>query len=418
MIYRITVRHRVTHLCRQLALVALLGLTLAQGPAISRADESDATPIVLETPPAATEPTETPTPDATVVPEPTATEIPPTGESEPSPQPSPTATDAAPDESLEAAETPAATVEPGALRYAPHAHPSCQPAPGLSEEVALGGSIDYSCELVVDLAGERIDPAAVYVDWRMAVTPGDGWQVQLLAPPEQNEATPRWSDHSGDPIELRGRTRLETEDAPDASGSFDTTWKVTVGLRLWRSGCGAGDVPARVAVETVAGVDDPATATVDQLMPQPDPFELRPELLPTPEPTLSFGGSLDFGEIPIDALGVQQPPAPQTLTITVGELDKSCGDWSLAMLAEMPDGENERIDTPSLHIVAIDDVAVPGDGCALQDGCNVAIVSTGATDATSVTFTLSISLQLPKGIPAAQFTSTLTATLTDAAASE
>lgn len=385
-----------------LTLVAIVALLVsALGPALAMAQDDPGTPVIDITPESSDERSDdgsandtdaNPPVDQTVV----------TPESDPRPTTEPTveaepAVDGesvAVNESAEPTPTAAAVPPVPALSYAPAAEPECRPAPGQPSAVPLGGFIDYDCEMTVELAGERLDPAAVRIAWRVEATTREGWQARLRPPATEQNPEPRWTDPAK-PAEFRHESAIGDLTAQDGDG-FAATERLAFGVRLHRTGCGDEAAPLALAVAVDAAAPGLDGVEIVALAPRPEPLWLVPALAPVAEPALAVSGSLNFGEIPVDALGVREEPAPQTLRVTVSGLDRACGTWELGLTATAPDGDADAEPAAaSLVLVSIDDEPIADGGCALDGGCRVATLDTGASSAPAVTFTLSIALILP-----------------------
>lgn len=326
-----------------------------------------------------------------------------------------TPADVQPASSEQTEETPAETPPPSpSLTYAPADHPNCKTADQQPETVAHGANLDYDCSFKVTLSGDHLAPSAVQLDWTVLAGVESGWAIQFLPPASQPEQPRAWTAESSDTPGFQFRSGIVDDTLADASDPFQTSQKLTFGVRVHRAVCETDPQPIALDVAVSASLPGLDGATVEELAPQTEPYKLAPILAPIPEPTLSFGGSLNFGDVAVDAFGVQQAPAPQSITVTVSGLDQACGDWNLQLKAKKLGGEDGSvISAKSLNLVSIDDNPTPDGGCALNRGCEIAVVTAGPDVAPAVTYTLGVSLVLPDQPHATTFNSKLTATLAE-----
>ncbi|MGH2558949.1 MAG: hypothetical protein ACRDJH_07785 [Thermomicrobiales bacterium] len=321
-----------------------------------------------------------------------------------------------PDETAAAPPAAAAPVAPDpVLNYALAGQPDCRPAGEQPEIVAHGGYLDYDCTVAVQLSGAHLAPAAVQLDWTVAASVDGGWSAQLLPPVLDPNAPSDWTAEGGALAEFAHQGGIGDGATIDPVDTFETTTTLTFGLRAHRVACGTEAQPVTVDVAVAASLPGYETATIQDAGIEPEPYQLNPELAPIPEPSIAFGGSLNFGEVQVDATGVLEPPAPQTIDVTVSGLDQACGDWAVGLnTTTLGSADGSAIAASTLNLVSIDDEALAGGGCPLEDGCEVALLNAGAEAAPATTFTLGVSLVLPDQPRATTFNSTLTATLAEA----
>jgi hypothetical protein len=203
--------------------------------------------------------------------------------------------------------------------------------------------------------------------------------------------------------------------APQVAESLETSAKLTFKLRVYRVACGTEEQTVTLKVAAAASLPGIDGATVEAGAPNPQPLTLTPALAPIPDPSVTFSGSLDFGDVAVDAAGVKSPPKPQTITVKVSGLDQACGSWQLGLKATSLDGaHNATIDASNLHVSSIDDHPIADGDCPLDGGCSIAVVPAGPSAAPTATFNLGVSLVLPDQPRATTFNATLTASLTEA----
>lgn len=409
------------------AALALLAGVVGTGPGrASRVLADDATPAALAEPAAADEgpaPPEEPVIDDEPAPEPSdvLTEETETPEALPveaeTPEPEDEGADADPT-TAEPAATPSPETAPTVeapptpdLSYTPAERPDCVPAAGQAEIVAHGAFLDYDCAYEGQLTGGNIAPAAVQLDWTVTAAVDGGWAVQLRPPVVDPTAPPPWTAAESGAAELTHRSGIGGA-AGETLDTFDETAALAFGLRVHRVACSVDTQTVTLNAAVVASLPGHAEAAVAATAPQPEPFTLTPALAPIPEPTLSFGGALDFGSVPVDAMGVQEAPAPQTITVTIEGLDRACGAWALGLSSTALGGEDgSTMAASTLILTSIDDEALAGGECPLDGGCAIATVAAGPDAAAAVTYTLGVSLVLPVQPRATTFNATLSATL-------
>ncbi|MGH2534973.1 MAG: hypothetical protein ACRDJW_22155 [Thermomicrobiales bacterium] len=306
------------------------------------------------------------------------------------------------------------TIAPS-LTYALAGQPRCLLADGQPAIVAHGGFLDYDCAADVHLSGAHLAPAAVQLDWTVAAGVDGGWSVQLLPPAVDPNMPPNWTVAGSAIAEFAHRGGIGAGASTDALDAFETTATLTFGVRAHRVICGTEARPLAVEVAVAALLPGLDAATIADAGIAPEPYTLRPELAPIPEPSIAFGGALDFGEVRVDATGVLAPPTPQTIDVTVSGLDQACGEWTVRLDTTTLGGDDgSTIAASTLHLVSINDDALAEGGCPLEGGCEIAVLRAGAASAPATTFTLGVSLVLPDQPRATTFNSTLTATLADA----
>lgn len=303
---------------------------------------------------------------------------------------------------------PTPSPEPrGILRYSPSENLDCKQTDDVAEPVTSGGFVDFSCAFGVALSGEHLNSAKISLLWSINTAISTGWSVQFLDPNAVTDADPTWSEESVE----RGGFDFSTT-VPNVPDELNDTQSIQFGLRLHRARCETA-LPQiefnAVVTPKISGVD----ATIIPPSSVTAPLVIAPELAPIPEPTLTFGGSLDFGTVEIDAFGVRKSPAPQNLTVTISDLDRACGIWTLELdSGSLTDVTNDPLTSASLNLVAIDGTETPEGSCDLTEGCVIASVESGPDVEPTKTFVLSLALHLPEQISASTFNSTLSASLT------
>jgi hypothetical protein len=417
--------HRLLALVVVLALVASAFVSAGLGAGVARADETDEgavkttaveTPVADEAAEVAAPPVETETgeigdattesPEASdpIIAEADAPADP--SMDEPVPEPAP---GAAPIQETAVVEPPAS---PATLDYAPAAHPECVPSDEQEPVIAHGGFLDYDCAVAADLSGTQLPPSAVQIDWSVTASVAGGWAVQLRPPPAHPDLAPEWTPADADAATFTHVSGLADNELGDTLAPFSATESLDFGLRVHRATCGVEAQPVTLHITLqpfLAGLDN---AVIPETAGQPQPITVSPELAPIPEPSLAISGSLDFGEVAVDAFGVRRQPAPRTLTVVVDGLDQACGTWRVDLQATaLGSADGVTVAESGLSVVSIDDEPLADGVCPLDGGCTVAIVEAGPEVDSSVTYTLGVSLVLPDQARAATFRSTLTARL-------
>jgi hypothetical protein len=131
-----------------------------------------------------------------------------------------------------------------------------------------------------------------------------------------------------------------------------------------------------------------------------------------PEPTLSFTGSLDFGEIIPSSEG-DASEAHGSIVLDVAGLAASCSSWDVTISGgSLSSDTGDVIPGGNLQLVAVNGVPLPGGPCAVTAGCLVATFppESGAGDSTSVT--LSFLLTIPPTTTSGTFLSGISAEAT------
>jgi len=312
---------------------------------------------------------------------------------------------------------PSPTIQPVPLvRYTPAQQPVCKTTNGLPENIASGGFLDYDCQFDLHLSAANLDAAEIELDWTVRAAPG-GWTVQLKPPATDAVPLPEWTDLTMTPDLLRYTSRI-TGSAGVAVEERDET--LQFGLRLHRPACAMEIMPIGLGVAVKASVPALPATQISQIDPLPlaEPFQLKTVLAPVPEPILAFSGSLNFGDVAVDAFGVRNQPAPQSITVVVSNLDQACGTWELGLQSTSLGGEDgSTAPSETLLLASVNETLIASEVCPLQAGCVIALVSAGPGANPEATYTLGISLVLPDQLRATTFNSTLTATMTEAAPS-
>lgn len=357
----------------------------------------------VDTPTAAA--TETPTETAVPADSPAATDAPATDV----PTDTPTA---------EATDSPTATPapEPPALTATSALDPVCALAKGQPDAVASGGFADYECSYELALAGDRLAPSWISIDWSVSAKIDGGWTVQLRS------ATPNaeWSPAGASMAALQ-RTAARFPDAStDLQDGFHAvaTWRFEV--RLTRTACDLAPAALTLTPAAAASLpshDDAAVANHSARTDADPLFSLKPALAPIPAPSIALTGSLDFGTIGLTASGPKTTPKPKVLTLTVTGLDQACGVWNLTMVATTIDAATGQATArPTLNLVAIDGRALDG-GVPLDGAAPVLTVQAGPDAAATATHHLSIALVLPDQPALAAYQTSLRVSLDAAAGS-
>lgn len=313
---------------------------------------------------------------------------------------------------------------PPVLSYTPAEQPGCVPTQGQPELIAHGAFLDYNCTFALSFTSEHLAAADIQLDWTVQAAVDGGWAVQLLPPPTDAEVETEWTQAQPVTQFTYGGDVWEAP-SDEIAESLDATSELAFGLRVQRAVCGVDVQSVRLDLGVNASLPNLATGTVEQLGSQPQTFQLTPELVPIPEPTVAFIGALDFGEVGVTTEGPVSPLAPGQSVLTVTGLDQACGDYRLtvsstpfsgvgdAQPSETPMGETGNTDPSqvTLALASIDDVALPDGNCAFADGCDIAVVSAGPDAEPVATFTLGVSLVLPDQPRAAVFNASLAASL-------
>jgi hypothetical protein len=357
------------------------------------------------------------TPTAEPATEPAAATLTPTVEPTPTATPTPSVIPteiSEPEAATTVTAQPEATPEmtPAALGYALAPESKCKPAPEQAEEVASGGFVDYDCTMDVQLSGKHLDPAEVRLNWRVEAVVENGWQVQLLPPAVDPNVEPQWTEITTEPAKFRHESEVGDPTTQD-DGSFTATEKLSFGLRLHRSGCGAVADPVKLKVTAKAETPHLDDVAIERLSPKPEPFLLNPPRAAVPDPVIAFGGALDFGTVEVTAGGPTGSERNRTVSLTITGLDLACGDWIVTVSAQtLGSSDGSRISASYLTLTGIDGQALPDGGCDLDLGCDIAVLHAPATDAATATYTLDITLALPEQPQMGAFGSTLSAWMT------
>ena len=373
--------------------------------------------VVAEEPPTIVE-----EPTATFVDEPTEPVV------EETPTPIPTASETAefaadaspadpapPDVSPTETPDPTPTEQPEptpTLRYRTVSQPRCDLVEGAEAAVGHGGFIEYRCSLPVRLNGEHLAPGAVQLDWTVSALAEGAWTVQL-SPPPPPDTERQWTEPSAI-VELQHQTSLAGDETESPLESFGTDETVVFGLRVHRATCDLDSQPTTVTIGVRPSVPGLDTAQIEATSTPPEPLVILPALAPIPAPSLSFSGSLDFGEVPVDAFGVREEPEPATIVLTVDGLDQTCGAWEVDLEATALGGEDGlELAESGLRLAAINETPLEEGGCPLDGGCTVARIEGGPAAEPTATYTLDVSLALTDLPRAETFQSTLTAAVTE-----
>jgi hypothetical protein len=196
---------------------------------------------------------------------------------------------------------------------------------------------------------------------------------------------------------------------------IDWTQRLLFDVRVIRAACVMTTPVIELSVDVAVSA---ANAIVERIEPGPtsERFKLTPVLLALDEPDLAFSGSLNFGEVAIDAFGVVEEPAPQILTVTISNLDNVCGEWNLSVGALAPTGSPGQRETAiELSLLGVDEHTVDGGACQLTAECFVGRVSAKPGGPSERTFALTIAVSVPSEVTAETLSLTLYASLSESA---
>lgn len=300
------------------------------------------------------------------------------------------------------------------LTYAVAAQSACELAPGQPGVIASGGSIDYLCTDSVSLTGASIVPASVSIAWSPWASVAGGWSVQMLPPVNPGEPEPTWTDPGlGEAwFELQQVNPIGAGTEPVA---IDQVATIQYRLRVTRATCATD--PQTIALDrsiSVGSTDPAAIITANPVA--TEPRYLTPELAPIPEPSVAFDGPLAFGEIAVTADGLETSTAPGAVSMTISNLDQSCGAWTLNLAATPLSGsDGAPLDGSQLVAVSVNGEALP-QPCDLTAGCDLASLPTGLDATATQTITIGVELRLPEQPDIGSFDTSLTAALHPAAA--
>jgi hypothetical protein len=387
-------------------LVLLLVVTMVPLPGIVRGQEGTpaaelpAAPAEVQAVP--TDPPPPPTAIPTLPPSlptaipPTAlppTEVPPTAV----PTPEPTATTA-----------PTPTPEPS-ITYQAAPQPICELAPDEPTTVAHGDSIDYLCTYSVATTSSDVAPSSITATWSLDATVGGGWTVAML-PPVNDPAleTPEWTVPRAETS--FDFTQLEPVGVSDELTALDATARITFRVRIQRAVCST--VAVDVRLDHRVTVASPGATIVERETAGTQPRIITPSLEPIPEPSIAFDGPLTFGDVGVDASGVQDRVRSGFVSLTVSGLDDACGSYSLNVGASpMTDASGEVLDGAQMMLTSVNDQPVTGETCDLFAGCD-AIVLVAAPDALPTqTVRLGVELRMPEHLGVGSWGTSLSASL-------
>ncbi len=378
-------------------LIAVLICTSLAHPAIGQSSD-DATPGVTDV---AADPG-----DATLVDaEPAAIDL--ADEPEPVAPESPVTEETTAPPPDEAPEEPADQPEPEpeqnapvllpALAYFPEPQPVCVPSNSLPETIPSGGSLAYDCLAGVSIRASDLDPAAIVVTWRITASTAGDWIVALRPAPAHDHPDPQWTSETTEPALLTLDVSLNgIAPAP----TIETFHQVAFQLQMTRPACALDLATALLSAEPSVLTPTAADTVIERVDQDADiaPLQIAPAPAPVATPAITVDGTLDFGDVAIDATGVTEPPAPQAITVTITQLNEACGEWTLILFAPTPTHEDDSEPTApiaGLMVVSVDTAALPDGGCALEKGCAVTTIATGPDAPERITVTLGIALVLP-----------------------
>jgi hypothetical protein len=306
--------------------------------------------------------------------------------------------------------TPTPTVEP-ALTYSLVEQPRCELAVDQPSSIASGGSLDYTCIDTVSISGTDIIPANVEVTWTTRALVEGGWSVQLLPPKNDANDVVEWTPGNLAETRFRFDQRDPAGTGTDA-GNVELKTEITYRLRVTRAACAVEHETIWVTHDVSVTSPD-AAAKLDPPLTSPrEPLRIKPELKPIPEPSVSFDGGLNFGEVGITASGLAETTRTGTLDVAVSNLDQACGDWSVAASATTLTSEDgSPLEGSSLVVVAVDGVPLTNGSCDLSTGCALATFAASPSAQTSQTITLTVELRMPEHASIGAFHTTLDAVL-------
>lgn len=305
-------------------------------------------------------------------------------------------------------------IEPPAaptLTYIPGSQPHCAPSAGQPALLEHAAYMDFECRFTLSLAGERLAPADVQLEWTIQAAVDGGWNVQLMPPPAHESDVPAWTDPS--PITGFGQTRsIWPSPSTEVVEQLDASSELVFGLRIHRAVCSEESQSVQLDIAVYPSVPAISEAQIEQLGPQPVTFQLAPSLASIPEPTVSFAGPLDFGQVRVNSQGLVSEPAPARSVLTVDGLDRTCGEYRLVLSSSaFADPSSGEFPDVGLRLVSVDDLELPEGTCDIAQGCDIAILAAGPAAEPSLTLTLGISLTLSNQPRAAVLGAALTAEL-------
>lgn len=322
----------------------------------------------------------------TAVPTALPTDVPPTVV--PTPTPSPTPTQVSP--------TAVPTAPPlPVISYTVAAMPECSLATGQPRGVAHGQSIDYACTQSMTVSGSDVTPAAISATWDIRVDVGSGWSVSLL-PPVNNPGveSPQWTTAGAS-------SAFSFKQAhPLGSGaqqkSVDTSVTIGFRLRIQRAVCSEKAQPVQIT-HAVSLADVTPGSTVNRVPENTLPATVIPALQPIPQPSVTFDGPLDFGEVGANSSGPLQSSRSGSISLTVANLNAACGTWTLSVNAStLVNVDGQTLQGSQLMLVSVNSEPIPGDACDLEAGCDVVALQAGPTAASSQTVVLGVDLRMPE----------------------
>jgi hypothetical protein len=384
-------------------LVPVQGVAQGDGtPAVETTNSSETVqvePAPTDSPPP---PTAVPTLQPTAIP----TEIPPTAVL-PTEEPAPTATmPPTPEPTATTAPTP--TPVPS-ISYEAAAQPVCELAPDEPASVAHGNSIDYLCTYSVAVTGSNIGPSSITATWSLDASVGGGWTVAML-PPVRDPAleTPEWTVAGAETsFEFAELDPVGVSDEPVA---INATAMVSFRLRIQRAVCSTEAVEVRLDHRVT--IASPGATIVERENAETQPRIITPSLQPIPDPSIAFDGPLTFGDVSVDASGVQHPVRSGSVSLTVSGLDDACGTYTLYVGASpMTDENGNVLDGAQMMLVSVNDQPVTGETCDLFAGCDAAVLEAGPNSLSTQSVRLGVELRMPEHPGVGSYGTSLSASL-------
>jgi hypothetical protein len=377
-------------------LVPVQGVAQGDGTPSAEATTSSETvqvePAPSDPPPPPTAVPTLPPPPPTAIP-PTAipTEIPPTAVP-PTEAPAPTAT-TPPTPEPTATTAPTPTPVPS-ITYEASAQPVCELAPDEPGSVAHGNSIDYLCTYSVAITGSDVVPSAITATWSLDASVGGGWTVAML-PPVNDPAleTPEWTVAGAETS--FDFTQLNPVGASDEQTAIDANAKISFRVRIERAVCSTEAVDVRLGHRV--SVASLGATIVERENAETQPRIITPSSQPIPDPSIAFDGPLIFGDVGVDASGVQHPVRPGSVSLTVSGLDDACGTYALDVDASpMTDASGDVLDGAQMMLVSVNDQPVTGETCDLFAGCDAIVLVAGPDAVPTQTVRLGVELRMPE----------------------
>jgi hypothetical protein len=294
------------------------------------------------------------------------------------------------------------------LTYSLRSDIDCDILPDQPSKVVSGGTLDLECSASVELNGNDIVPDGITIIWQVDLSIGAGWQLQVLAPVNPGERA-EWS-----PPQPDSAIFTFTQRQPAGAGSdpavIDTSTGIAFHVRLLRPNCSFDDpellITRQVSVQSTDTEVDPIETD------DAEPLRFQPVLHPISDPTVTFNGPLQLGEVATTAAGATNPVRTGTVTLIISDLDDACGAWSLQLIAsQLTDEQGDVLIGSNLTIAAINGDAIPDGGCDLGPGCDILTVQAGPDGPETLSIELGIELRMPSQPDTGAFQTALSAAL-------